>query len=127
MKIRIEIPRGSFVKWDQGRIEYLSPIPSPFNYGSVPSTLSADGDEEDALLLGPALPRNSVQEAPVVGQVIFLDAGVEDNKWVLGVAQKGDKRRVEGFFRLYARVRRLLNRLQGKPGITRFLEVRWRV
>ena len=35
----IEIPRGSFLKrGSTGHVDFVSPLPCPFNYGSVPAT-----------------------------------------------------------------------------------------
>ena len=45
------------MKWGaDGTVDFVSPLPSPFNYGSVPDTLSEDGDPLDALLVGPRRP-----------------------------------------------------------------------
>jgi len=53
----IEVPRGSFLKrGSTGHIDFVSPLPCPFNYGSVPNYLGLEGDLLDALVLGPRLP-----------------------------------------------------------------------
>ena len=40
IEVVIEIPRGSFLKrGSTGHIDFVSPLPCPFNYGSVPSDL----------------------------------------------------------------------------------------
>ncbi len=53
----IEVPRGSFLKrGSTGHVDFISPLPCPFNYGSVPSWLGLEGDLLDALVLGPRLP-----------------------------------------------------------------------
>ena len=40
LEIVIEVPRGSFLKRGlTGRIDFVSPLPCPFNYGAVPSHL----------------------------------------------------------------------------------------
>jgi inorganic pyrophosphatase len=58
LDVVIEVPLGSFIKRrDDGRVDFVSPVPCPFNYGSVPDTLSGDGDRVDAVVLGPRLPR----------------------------------------------------------------------
>jgi inorganic pyrophosphatase len=37
LDVVIEIPRGSFLKrGSTGRVDFVSPLPCPFNYGSVP-------------------------------------------------------------------------------------------
>ena len=56
VEVVIEIPRGSFVKrGSTGHIDFISPFPCPFNYGSVPNFLGLEGDLLDALILGPRL------------------------------------------------------------------------
>ena len=48
----IEVPRGSFLKrGSSGRIDFVSPLPCPFNYGAVPGLLGLEGDLLDALVL----------------------------------------------------------------------------
>lgn len=86
LKVRIEVPRGSFVKPspDGERVDLVAPLPSPFNYGSVLGTAGPDGDPWDAVVLGARLPRGTVVEAPVWGRVDFLDGGQPDPKWVVG-------------------------------------------
>jgi inorganic pyrophosphatase len=52
----IEIPRGSFLKrGSTGHVDFISPLPCPFNYGSVPNYLGLEGDLLDAVVLGPRL------------------------------------------------------------------------
>lgn len=120
----IDVPRGSFVKRnDDGAVDFVSPFPSPFNYGHVPGTLSDDGDAIDAVVLGPRLPRGARAEVVVRGTIGFLDAGVPDAKWICSARPlaPGDRRRVEGFFRRYAVAKRLFNRVRGQRGPTRYL------
>lgn len=102
--IVIEVPRFSFVKrGPTGAVDFLSPFPSPFNYGSIPDTLAADGEPRDVLLLGPRLPRGCRTEANVLGVVRFLDAGVPDPKVVAGRRLgRRDRSTIDAFFRLYA-------------------------
>jgi len=105
----VEVPRGAFVKRDAaGRLDYVSPLPSPFNYGSVPGTRAADGEAQDVVLLGRRRRRGEQVEAPVVGVVYFRDGGVQDDKWVCGSARGWERRLVMAFFRFYAFGKRLL-------------------
>ena len=56
----IEVARGGFVKrGSNGRVDFISPWPCPFNYGSVPTLLGLDGDLLDAVVLGPRLGRGT--------------------------------------------------------------------
>lgn len=44
MDIVVEVPKGSFVKRTPGGVvDFVAPLPSPFNYGSVPSLPAPDG------------------------------------------------------------------------------------
>ena len=48
----VEVPRGSFLKrGSTGRVDFISPLPCPFNYGSVPQYLGLEGDLLDAVVL----------------------------------------------------------------------------
>ena len=123
LEVVIEVPRGSFIKRDDhGRVDYVSPLPSPFNYGSVPGTRSGDGDRLDALVLGARLARGARVTVPVVGIVHFLDAGQSDPKYICarGPLRARDKLLVAAFFRSYAYLKGALNRLRGRRGPTRY-------
>lgn len=120
----IDVPRGSFIKrGDDGRIDFISPLPSPFNYGHVPGTLADDGDAQDAVVLGPRLPRGHRRTVRVHGAIRFLDAGREDPKWICADAplDAAAQRSVERFFRRYAAAKRMINGVRGKRGATRYL------
>lgn len=127
-RVHVEVSRGGYVKREltadgHYHLDYVSPLPSPFNYGCLPDTLGPDGDPLDAVLLGAATPVGTVVEARVWGVVRFLDAGVIDDKLVCGAAPptRADHRRLIRFFKAYAWLRGGLNRLRGRPGPTRFL------
>ena len=120
----IDVPRWSFVKRDDdGSIDFVSPFPTPFNYGHVPDTVAADGDALDAVVLGPRLERGSRITVTIRGRVGFLDGGREDSKWICAAAplRPAEQRHVETFFRLYAAAKRVINRVRGKTGPTRYL------
>src|SRR4051812_27320864 len=109
----IEVPKGGFIKRrDDGSVDFVSPAPCPFNYGSVPDTSSGDGDRLDALVLGPRLPRGTRVRTPVVGWVRFTDAGQDDPKLIGSPRPLGrmDRARIMAFFVVYAQAKRLLNR-----------------
>lgn len=109
--VRIEVPRGSRVKRSAtGRVEFVSPIRCPYNYGTVEGeSLAPDGDGYDALVMGRRLPYGHIAEGRLLGVVDFLDRGEEDPKLVIGVSMSSDDREaVSRFFRRYARIKRLL-------------------
>jgi inorganic pyrophosphatase len=121
--VLVELARWGFVKRDEaGRLDLVSPLPCPFNYGGVPGTLAADGECEDALILGPRLAAGSRVRLPVLGRVRFLDAGQDDAKWVCGrrPLQWRQRLTIELFFRIYAPLKRGLNAAGGRPGPTRY-------
>jgi len=128
----IEVPRGSFVKRElrdgELRTEYVSPLPSPFNYGCVPDRPGEDGDPVDVVVLGPRLPAGSRHSLPVVGVVRFVDAGQTDDKLVASSScpDRATRRRVARFFRVYAVARRLLNLRRGVTGTTEYRGLCWR-
>jgi inorganic pyrophosphatase len=120
----IDVPRGSFIKRkDDGSVDFVSLLPSPFNYGHVPDTLADDGEACDAVILGPRLARGTRSLVAIQGKVGFIDAGVSDPKWICAPEplSPAERRRVEGFFRRYAVAKRLINGVRGKRGPTRYL------
>jgi inorganic pyrophosphatase len=124
LTVVIDVPRGSFVKrGDDGLVDFVSPIPCPFNYGHVPGTLADDGAALDAVVLGPALPLGSAARVAARARVDFIDAGCPDPKWVCAERPLSpfDRLQVAGFFRCYAVAKRLINRFRGKQGPTRYL------
>ena len=119
--ITIEVPRGSFFKRDGGGVlEFVSPLPCPFNYGSVAGRVGGDDDLLDAVVLGPRLARGTRVALPVRGAVGFTDAGAEDLKLVCSRSPlaAADRRGVLRFFRFYAGCKRLLNAFHGRSGPT---------
>jgi inorganic pyrophosphatase len=122
LEVRIDTPLGGHVKRrDDGRIEFVSPIACPFNYGSAIDTTAADGDREDVIVLGDKLERGISVRVPVLGRVRFIDGGEQDHKWLCGdVLTQLEINRIRRFFRLYTRAKRLLNALSGVQGLTRF-------
>jgi inorganic pyrophosphatase len=123
LEVVIEVPLGSFIKRrDDGSVDFVSPLPCPFNYGSVPGTRSGDGDRLDAVVLGPRLRRGARVRVKVVARVRFTDAGQDDPK-LIGSCRpltRVDRARITAFFTVYARAKGLVNRLRGKAGPTRY-------
>ncbi len=120
----VEVPRGTRVKWgSDGRVAYVSPVPSPFDYGAVPDRLGGDGDPLDALVLGPPRRRGERVTARVLAIVAFDDAGRVDDKLICGPwpLVRADRDAVATFFRRYAVVKRWASRLRGRRGATRFV------
>ncbi len=115
----IEIPRGSFLKRGSlGQIDFVSPLPCPYNYGSVPNLLGQEGDLLDALVLGPRLAVGARVRVKAWGAVILADRGMTDDKLVCAAQAPSEKQRrgVLRFFHLYARCKGLLNLWRRQPG-----------
>lgn len=122
VEVEIEVRKGGFIKpRASGGIDFVSPLPCPFNYGCLPDTLGDDGDPLDALVLGPALAPGVRIRVPVLGVVRFVDDGNIDDKLVCGQSMtEGDIARVTRFFRLYGRAKTVLNLARGRRGDTAY-------
>ncbi|MGB5081768.1 MAG: inorganic diphosphatase [Burkholderiales bacterium] len=119
VEVVIEVPRGSFLKrGSTGRVDFISPLPCPFNYGSVPIYLGLEGDLLDALVLGPRLPLGTRIRVKAWGAVSFTDRGMTDDKLVCSAAppSPAERRKVLRFFRFYAKCKGLLNLWRRRPG-----------
>ena len=122
--VNIEIPRGSFLKrGSNGALDFLSPLPCPYNYGSVPGWLGLEGDLLDALVLGPRLSRGTQVQMYAFGAVGLADRGLYDDKLICapGPPSAAELARVLAFFRWYGRCKAVLNLVRGQWGPTRCL------
>ena len=119
LDVVIEVPRGGFVKrGSSGRVDFVSPLPCPYNYGAVPSHLGLEGDLLDALVLGPRLARGSRLRVKAWGAITLTDRGMVDDKLVCSVDEPGadEIEAVLRFFRFYARCKGFLNFCRCRPG-----------
>lgn len=125
LSVEVETPRGSFVKRRaDGTLDFVSPLPCPYNYGAAVGHLGGDGDPLDVVLLGALLPKGQRVDAKVVGVVGFIDAGCDDHKVICGVPPSAPMTLgLKLFFRLYAFAKRLLNRRRAQAGMTAYLGV----
>jgi len=122
VEVVIEIPKWSFVKRGSlGQVDFVSPFPCPFNYGSIPGYVGLDGDLLDALVLGPRLRRGERVEVTAHGAVGLSDRGMYDDKLVCSrdPVSHADRERVVRYLTYYGRCKRLLNLFRGRPGLTR--------
>lgn len=86
----VEISKGSMLKVEWSRtkeyflLDRVEPqiFAKPVNYGFIPQTLDEDGDELDTLIVtAEPLPMGVViEEARVIGVMMFDDGGEVDNK-----------------------------------------------
>ena len=113
------MPRGSFLKRGfSGHIDFVSPLPCPYNYGAVPTHLGMEGDLLDALVLGPRLRLGTRLRIAAWGAVTLSDRGLCDDKLICSVKRptRDEIDRVLRFFGFYARCKGLLNTLRRRPG-----------
>lgn len=119
VEVVVEIPRWSFVKrGSTGQVDFLSPLPCPYNYGSVPNYIGLEGDLLDALVLGPRLSAGTSVTVKAWGAVSLTDRGMSDDKLVCGPYRlsESEKQRVIRFFEFYAKCKGLLNVWRRRPG-----------
>lgn len=119
VEVVIEVPRGSFLKrGSTGRLDFISPLPCPFNYGSVPDYIGLEGDLLDAVVLGPRLPLGARIRVKAWGAVVLTDRGMSDDKLICSEVplSPSEQRNVLRFFHFYARCKALLNLYRRRPG-----------
>ena len=119
LEVIIEIPFGSFLKrGTTGKVDFISPFPCPFNYGSVEELVGLEGDLLDAVVLGPRLPRGTRVAVQAFGAVGLTDRGMYDDKLICSHHYVGRWKRslVLLFFTFYAKCKSLLNLIRGQTG-----------
>ena len=119
LEVLIEVARGSFLKRGSvGDVDFVSPLPCPFNYGSVPQYVGLEGDLLDAVVLGPRLPRGTRIQVKAWGAVAMIDRDMIDYKVICsGEPVTAEQREaLLRFFRFYAKCKGLLNLWRRRPG-----------
>ena len=70
VEVIIAIPRGGLLKrGSTGELDFISPFPCPFNYGSIPALIGLDGDLLDAGVLGPRPPMDTTVKVNAWGRL----------------------------------------------------------
>ena len=83
VEVVIEIPRGSFLKrGSDGSIDFVSPLPCPYNYGSIHQYIGGEGDYLDAVVLGPRLCAGSRVLVNAYGAVGLSERFMYDDKLI---------------------------------------------
>lgn len=122
VEVVIEIPRGSFLKRGTGgQLDFISPFPCPFNYGSVHEYIGGEGDLLDAVVLGPRLPAGTRVSVDAWGAVGLFERYMYDDKLICSATPltERQRRKVLLFFRFYALCKGLLNLARGRRGACR--------
>lgn len=119
LEVVIEIPRGSCLKrGSTGQLDFISPIPCPFNYGSVEDYIGLEGDLLDAVVLGPRLRRGTRVTVQAFGAIGLTDRGMYDDKLICSQHPITPRQRflVLLFFNIYAKCKGLLNFFRARRG-----------
>ncbi|WP_342304137.1 inorganic diphosphatase [Methanolobus sp. ZRKC5] len=131
MKIVIETPKYSFFKYNkkgsQFVKEFLSPIPTIFNYGFIEGSIADDGMEKDVMVIGPRMPQGAVFEVMKTdGLVRFIDDSLVDNKEIVYLEGSFSKPVFYFYFHLYATFKIMYYLiLKKKMSVCRFEGIVW--
>ena len=101
-----------------GHVDFVSPLPCPYNYGAADAFIGLEGDLLDALVLGRRRPYGTKLRTLAWGAVTLTDRGMSDDKLICSdlPVSLPEQQRVLRFFRFYARCKGLLNTWRGRPG-----------
>ena len=122
VEVVIEIPRGSFLKrGSSGIVDFVSPVPCPYNYGSIHQYIGGDREFLDAIVLGPRLSVGTKVRVNAYGAVGVSERFMHDDKLVCAMKpiSSHERRNVLLFLRLYVLCKGLLNVIRGHTGRTR--------
>jgi len=122
VEVVVEIPRGSFLKrGSNGHIDFVSPFPCPYNYGSIHQYIGGEGDFLDAVVLGPRLGIGTTVRVTAYGAVGLSERFMYDDKLICASRPltRNEQTRVISFFHGYAFCKGILNMLRGQPGRSR--------
>ncbi len=130
MRVVIETPKWSFIKTEEvgGRFvrAFLSPIPTPFNYGYIKGTVGGDGSPLDIIVLGDRLDMGCEIDVDVIGRVMFIDNDVEDDKYIASLDGRRHSLGIMLFFWFYAFFKLFRNFLSsGRWSVNRYLGTVW--
>jgi inorganic pyrophosphatase len=122
VEVVIEIPRGSFLKrGNAGHVDFVSPFPCPYNYGSIHQYIGGEGDFLDAVVLGPRLAIGSKVHVNAYGAVGLSERFMYDDKLICANSPitAADQRRLLLFFNVYAFCKGVLNVVRRQRGRSR--------
>jgi inorganic pyrophosphatase len=122
VEVVIEIPRGSFLKrGSSGEVDFVSPFPCPYNYGSIHEYIGGEGDFLDAVVLGPRLDIGSRVQVNAYGAIGLSERFMYDDKLICSNSPitSGDRNKILLFFNVYAFCKGVLNKFRGQRGRSR--------
>lgn len=122
VEVVIEIPKGSFLKrGSAGQIDFISPVPCPFNYGSIHQYIGGEGDYLDAVVLGPRLAAGTKVQVNAYGAVGLSERFMYDDKLICAdkPLTAAVRRNVLWFFKVYALCKGWLNVVRRESGQSR--------
>jgi inorganic pyrophosphatase len=130
MKIVIETPKWSFRKIEKTedgfKLAFISPIPTPFNYGFIEGTLGEDGAPLDVIVLGRRVDSWTHLNLGIIGRVDFIDDGKGDDKYIATLDGKKHETAILLFFTLYTVAKFFLGLILYRSWTTnRFNGVEW--
>ncbi len=130
MRVVIETSKWSFIKMEEveGNFKraFLSPIPTPFNYGYIKGTMSGDGSPLDIIVLGDRRDMGCEIDVDVIGKVMFIDNDVEDDKYIASLDGGKQSLGIMLFFWFYAFFKLFRNFLShGRLSVNRYLGTVW--
>lgn len=102
-------------------MDFLSPLPCPYNYGSIHQYIGGEGDYLDAVVLGPRLAPGSRVVVSAYGAVGLSERYMYDDKLICASAPVTARQRtaVLWFFHVYAACKGVLNLLRRRRGRSR--------
>ena len=125
VSVTIEIPRWSFAKYamtedGEGKVEFISPLPCPFNYGFIAGERGGDDLPLDAIVMGPRRPRGSSDSIEVRAVIHFVDNDEVDDKLVCATAvlKQWEVALLRVGFPVYVVMKRFVNWCKRKRGRT---------
>lgn len=129
VQVQVEIPAWSRRKTRaDGSLDFIAPLPCPWDYGHIPGKIGGDGDPLDALLLAPRAAPGQRQASAVQGVAVFMDGGLQDDKLICAPALPALATRlaVGAFLLGYGVAKRLRYWRLGRSGATGLKAVVWR-
>jgi inorganic pyrophosphatase len=106
MVLVVETPKWNFIKIEHSiegfKRAFISPLPTPFNYGYIEGTLGEDGAPVDVIILGERKKTGERLDLGLIGKVRFVDDNKRDDKYIASINEARQEIAINIFFRVYA-------------------------